>query len=906
MARKMAVVLCLSMACGAAFAVTPPTPVDGVVTLNVASGKTTYDAAISSEATKVVKIGAGEALLTVASPDFAGTVEVQAGTLSISDYNALGAGGMPVTVTSGASFMLKGARAANQNTPCYVGKITIAGTGVNDAGAFSFAPTNNTSGGLSDSCLQSLELSADALITASTTDSKLRSGFKNGTLELNGHRLSISGNYNFNMTTFSAGEIELVDGTAIIENTNYYPGLGPDDLKFIRRAGAKGNMQLYNSLPGVPATWELYASVNGQAGASPRNSLTGPVYLKANAALSGVTFLGVDGPVYLEGHSLNKYQAGETQYGGPIYGDTPGSGISIFSGVVTLTGNVDRTVLGDFKMNSRDRPADNTKDLIPLFDVKEGRCEFGTFNVGGSSGRGVVRISGGAEINVVSSSSFGFDTGSEYYGSGTLLLEDGAYRSGRTCSFGVGSIRNDSPQSFFLQSGGYFCITNILSSPSSYLIFGWGKSVMHVTGGTNSTITVPGNTTCYGRIYAGAYTNAQCCVSVEGPETVVQTDTIVFGNVEASNVVFSIRDGAVFKAKRFMKNINMRGSRGVFSFISDGGVLMPLFGWGWGNYSYNASDPTAAGSSYWAKPDHSVILEGGLVIDTSECFNTQGTELQAVEPAFIFENPSGKSIESISLPTSAEFLALSFREPSHLVIEGAGHGAVAYANVDLSTRTLKAPTIASPGTGYDDNTRVYVLGPYGTNRYECSFTLAERQCGPLVKRGGAMLRMNIPGNTYTGGTHVVSGSVRFENNSFPQGTPVVLGDADGNSGTLDFTSSPAITLSSLGGKGTVTGYSSLTISNVVLDARRLASGGTATVACSGAASFADGATLKIENPECLASAESQRYDIMTATSMSGAVTLEALDESVAGKWRLQNMGDRLRLAKVRGFVITVE
>jgi len=891
MARKMAVVLCLSMACGAVLAVTPPAPVDGVVTLDVASGTTTYDAAISSEATKVIKIGAGEALLTVASPDFVGTVEVQVGTLSISDYNALGAGGMPVTVTSGASFMLKGRRSTSRDERLYSGKITIAGTGVNGAGAFAFN-TTDTSSKNCDFALPGFELSGDATIKGNC-----RWGFAGGRLDLNGHRLVINNStyFYFGAVTHTAGEVEFAGGTMIIEGSGNYSAVNSDTLKFIKDNGV--SVYLYAVPKAIPVSWDSYGGLIGQTGQSPCNRLTGPIRVYADGALSGATFLAIEGPVYANGHAINKYQDGETVYGGPFYGPEANSSLNVYRGIVTITGNVARTAKKQVTVLSQEVAQNQTA----MLDLAGGTFDTDKISIGSGGCRGILRIRNGAEMNSATSVMLAYDTKDTFDPVATLALEDGALKAGTTITLGDGNVASPNPNAFLLQRGGFLSITNITEGSMSFL---WGTSIAHITGGTNSTITTKYPTTNINRIFAGGRVGAQACISVEGSNTVMVTDQVMFGCEGASNLVCAIRDGGTLKAKRFVKNSAMTGSNGLFTFIADGGVLMPIFGYAWSGYTYKPSNPMGSDSSMPRMPDHSVLLEGGVVFDTTECYKNGTGETVALEVPFVFESPSGGSIASISLPSDSSFEALKFYEPAFFEIEGEGYGAVAYADADRSTLKLKPPTIASPGFGYGAGTRVYLRGP--SARYECSFTLAEHQCGPLVKRGPATLKMTIPGNTYTGGTHVVSGSVSFENNSFPQGTPVVLGDADGNSGTLEFVSSPAVTLSSLGGKGAVTGYSSLTISNVVLDARRLASGGTATVACSGAVSFADGATLKIENPECLASAESQRYDIMTATSMSGAVTLDALDESVAGKWRLQNMGDRLRLVKVRGFVITVD
>ena len=166
--------------------------------------------------------------------------------------------------------------------------------------------------------------------------------------------------------------------------------------------------------------------------------------------------------------------------------------------------------------------------------------------------------------------------------------------------------------------------------------------------------------------------------------------------------------------------------------------------------------------------------------------------------------------------------------------------------------------------------------------------------------------MTIPGNTYTGGTHVVSGEMQFGASTFPEGTPVRLGDASGNAGTLQLPTGSHV-ISDLGGNGTVKSYTSLTVSNIVVDARRLVAN-TAALTCNGGVTLAEGAKVKLENAEYLADAPKMRYDILTMSSgsVSGAIVMDSYDEAVAGKWNVHNLGDKVQLVRVRGLTIVVE
>ena len=119
------------------------------------SGETyTYSTAIGSYS-RLVKRGAGEVELTAAADGFAGSVVVEAGTLTIKDVNAVGSK-TPVTVESGATLWLK-----LPGSSQFLGHdVTIAGKGVGDSGAFRFTANS----GSADYLLDNLILSDDATI----------------------------------------------------------------------------------------------------------------------------------------------------------------------------------------------------------------------------------------------------------------------------------------------------------------------------------------------------------------------------------------------------------------------------------------------------------------------------------------------------------------------------------------------------------------------------------------------------------------------------------------------------------------------------------------------------------------------------------------------------------------------
>ena len=167
----------------AAVAVAGSAGADGTdFVVSAESGETyTYSTAVGNY-TRLVKRGAGEVELTVSSSGFDGSVVVESGTLTIKHKNAVGGNSVPIEVQSGATLYLK---LANDTT--FGHTITIAGTGVGDAGAF-------RTSGTSDNLITHLYLSDDATIDVSG-----RWGLKYNTynLDLNGHTLTRIGGGNW-------------------------------------------------------------------------------------------------------------------------------------------------------------------------------------------------------------------------------------------------------------------------------------------------------------------------------------------------------------------------------------------------------------------------------------------------------------------------------------------------------------------------------------------------------------------------------------------------------------------------------------------------------------------------------------------------------------------------------------
>ena len=194
-------------------AVALPEAVDGVVKVDVPSGTVVYHTAVPATATKLVKTGAGEAQLTVASTATC-PVEVQAGTLTPTLVNALGSAASSagaVSVSEGATLKL-GFNGTGQGDIMLGRTVRIAGSGVDGKGAF-----QTTANGVnSDSLLQKLVLDADATIGVPG-----RWGLRE--IVFDGHTLTRVGGNNFMLykTKVGAGHFVNTEGTVTPQEATF-------------------------------------------------------------------------------------------------------------------------------------------------------------------------------------------------------------------------------------------------------------------------------------------------------------------------------------------------------------------------------------------------------------------------------------------------------------------------------------------------------------------------------------------------------------------------------------------------------------------------------------------------------------------------------------------------------------
>ena len=492
--------------------------------------------------------------------------------------------------------------------------------------------------------------------------------------------------------------------------------------------------------------------------------------------------------------------------------------------------------------------ASGTDRVMTLNGALNATCRVRVENFGNLRLNGGVSATGD-ELRIVGRAgvSFGGSSASTikrlYQESGALYVDSGEITVSTGADLGINASASNVA---FLQSGG-----NVTLSSGVIALGGAGTTLFHQSGGTNDSYI--GKAKRVAMSANGGTTE----FSLSGSNTLFKTDYFEIGStsVPSTNVV-NIVDGATLAARRFLRYHDSAAGTRVLA-NANGGILKIMFG-----YGFTASGPTDS-VFFQRNPDHFVLHESGLVLDSTEATD------DIVQMPFQFEAPTGKKVATITLPTSDQaFAAAVYKAPARIVFEGAGWGASAYAEYDRSSKRLTGVRILSGGCDHDATTRVYVESPDRSTRYECAYTLADAVGGPLVMRGWRRIDL-YAANTYTGGTVVESGTLRGMNaGSIPDNSPVrVAADA-----MLDLNGNP-LTATTLAGLGTVAGDVTVTDAVEATCAELFSAAGTLTV--NGTLTAASGAAIRVLDPENL-SAYADRKNTVAVTATGG----------IAGTFRL--------------------
>ena len=860
--------------------------------LTADSGQTvTYGTAVGNYS-QLVKRGAGEVELTVASSGFAGSVVVEAGTLTIKDVSAVGSG-TPVTVVSGATLWLK---LPGANSTKFAGhNLTIAGKGVDNNGALRYSATSS---GNSDYLIDKLILSDDATINCAD-----RWGVNDGDgiVVLNGHTLTSigAGKWMVYGAIGGAGTLVCTKEELTFQNA---PVVDADTTIVITNSA---KMLLWNANASAQVKGTTRLSGTLLADYNKVNPVLGPVHLvtassfktsNANCAMSlygAVTGesgkdLTVDGAgdVTLNGSvtlpkQLNKNGSGTLWLNGAA---DIGNTTWFYDGTIAMTSTATRTMYVNICGNSTAFLSDGTLNFKRLRVTN-----------GGAAGSATFRQTGGTFYDLWGDEPIIGDNSNQR---GYFVLEGGVvnFRNTAHLANNVGSL------GVFRQTGGEFKATRESWSKDVMMYIGKkGNAIFVQTGGTNDIAFTKNDQTP--RAIMGT-TNSVTTMTVSGTGTVFRTGCFNIGTANGlSTNILNLANGGTFKANRFWRDIDQ--TAGSFSCINaDGGILMPTYPWGWTRSDIGDS------SFFRRNPDHFVLWEKGLVFDTSEneSMSTYGGGYTAVP--FQFEAPTGKGVESVTLPSSGDYTTATYYGIMPIVFEDAtGWGASAYAEFDYTTRGFTKVVITSRGCDYSDSAKAYIESPDRSTRYECGLALTSNagKCGPLVKRGAPDLRL-YSANTITGGIIVEQGKLLAGRSGvIPANTPVTVA----HGATLDLNNQGGITVSTFAGAGTVTN-GNVTVTNAVrATCADLFAGKAAFFANN--LTFAEGAVFEITDAENLETyKDAGRTVALTAGGTISRVPAVRLTTSagvpaiVSGTWALRATADgkSLRFGRDKGIIFS--
>ena len=856
------------------------------------SGETyTYSNAVGNY-TRLVKRGAGEVVLTAASSGFAGSVVVEAGTLTISQVNAVGGSSVPITVQEGATLWLK-VPSKGQNTLVFPHDVTIAGKGVGNNGALRYT---NTGSAYADNLLNRLTLSADATIDVSS-----RWGMANDKiLELNGHTLTRigAGNwmvYNHIKSSGKSGEVNNVYGMLTMQGT---PDIDENVTVVVTNVSESSFIGLWsvNSSDTIKGPIKLYSgrNIQAQSGTEKTYNHIGPLHLAGpsggQATLTSeysnsARVMSVDGPITSDtGMGLIVSGKGSVWFNGNV---------SISSGTTYVQGT------GNLYLSGEDSRRDMKLALRGSTTTthEAGRTYLRMLRVanGGTAASGEkaqLRQTGGV-IGVGSGDNarIGETPGHRAYYTlegGKLFTSNLVYVAEKAGSFGA--VR---------QTGGYFESYRSPSSEGSAIIIGRGGNALFVqTGGTNDFSHANSKGDQNFRVGIGS-TNGVAEVTISGEGTEFRASGLVLGGASTapSTNILNLASGAKLKVNRFKKYENAHAK--TLSVVNaDGGILAPTFSWGL----------TGSASDAKRNPDHFVVWENGFIVDTTKNATKNSSGADATTLTFHFDKPTGKGVESITLP--ANVASQSYIGIGRIVIEDeTGWGASAYAEFDFATKKLTHAVITSRGCDYSDNAKAYLESPAGTTRYPCGITLASNdgKCGPLVKRGKPGLILNSADSTIDGGYTVEGGALSLGV------VPSVAVPVSVSSGaTLNLNNKGALTASTFAGAGTVTN-GNVTVTNAVCATCADIFAGKAA-AFSGNLTLAADAVFEITDAENLADYKEEKRAV--ALTAGGSISrlpqlrLTTSDGSQvpAGDWtlRLSADGKSLKFGHDKGLVFILK
>lgn len=832
---------------------------DNVLTLDTSDGDLTYTDEIAATVTKIVKTGDGKATINrgagVLNP-FVGDIEIRQGTLAAPYLANLGKM-KTLTVKGGATFDISGDTNDKTGDIGYMNQavVTIAGSGVDGNGAIvrddgNWVTTNNNG----DRLFKNVELSGDAKVSA-----VWRWGISNGTLNLNGHTLTVvagSTAWNKQLVVESEtinpdgadgthGHIKLIGGKMM---TKVKMNGSADNHLIVDGKGAMLDMyqmiQSWSSSLKIPWTlvWKDGLELCSDDDVSSISDLNG-----INCILGGVTCAA--------GATLTNNLGASTpmNWAGAVTNAT----IYRKGGLLTIR----PTKLTNFKHSDDSNAGKQTR-----FYGANG-ADWTFTGCGMNGGKLDFRNPGGTMKVLNNTAVYWSMSGKAATRHTTVHFHEGSYAFNKL-DFGFRQGIAQHNQVMVTEGG---------DVTFDYIMHGYTSDPAAATkggaGGTN-TVTVTG---------AGSKLTMKSYMRNEHSGQGV--------------AILNVTDGATYVSPATYILIGKSRGYGARFYINcDGGTLGVTKNGGYGRSDEPSDDlwPTAV-----------TVYEGGLTVDTSAATGDKTFQGPIVCPK------PGRRIKSIPLPTDAAFTGSRLFHPKGVRINAAsGEASSAYLQIDEDTLLATNILVTSKGFGYGaDETVTATVWDNDDKTYDVTCVLEDAPDASVyrgfVKRGAKKLVLKGV-NTYYGPTKVESGTLQFAvENGRPADSSVEVADG----ATVDF-GGFAQTMPALGGAGAVANGSVTVTEALKVNAADALAGKTLQVA--DALAFGENAVVEVTgegvDPE---SAETQLQfahakTVATANAgISGTPTLKIGGKSATGGWRLRVKNNNLLLDYPRGFFLIV-
>ena len=319
----------------------------------------------------------------------------------------------------------------------------------------------------------------------------------------------------------------------------------------------------------------------------------------------------------------------------------------------------------------------------------------------------------------------------------------------------------------------------------------------------------------------------------------------------------------------------------TYAFVNCNGGTLKNLGW-------SALFGSRTSDSY--PPNRVTLYERGLTIDSNgmNCRLDPGGGLQA---------PEGLGVVSVKWDEETD--GKGFVGSPRVKIVGDGLGATAWADFDVTTRTVKQIYVTAPGNNYTYANAQIVMNKKVVKTVPC--TVGQTISGGLVKIGSADVKITAT-NTYTGATVIRKGSLTLgADDVFSCKSKLVLdgGNLDMN-GKKQVFSSVEVTEN---GGNVVNG--TLTLSGLTVDFNDVRAG--KSLIYNGDIVFAAGAELTLLNASDIPTPAPFGYtlaEIKGSMDWDGFVVSDATLDSLPERWRIYRVDGKILLRYPIGTVVT--